>query len=79
MYVHKLESHDDIGYSNFFNTFRNEYNRLYDFMDVREQHEFINNKLKEYNTHAIMFGDNKYCYIVFESKKYYDWFLLKWQ
>lgn len=78
-YIHKLESHKDIGYSNFFDQFRQEYDEVYDSMNDDEALEFINNKLKHYNCHAVIREDNyKECSIIFESESYFTAFLLKY-
>lgn len=78
-YVHKLESHKDIGYSNFFDQIREEYNDHYDFMNDDKRLEFINNKLKQYNCHAVISGDNYgEAIITFDDEMFFTAFLLKY-
>lgn len=78
MKIHYLKSHDDIGYRNFFDIFRDEYDNKLDMMDEPERFDFINQKMHDHDTHSVLMVFESKNYIIFESDKHYNLFLLKY-
>ena len=72
-YTYTLKSHTDIGFSNFFDTFRDEYNELY-HQSRSERRQYIDNKLSEFNASTSM-NDGE---LIFKSEADFTWFLLRW-
>jgi len=76
-YTHILKSHYDIGYNNFFNQFRDEYEFYYD-MPESIRINFINSMFYLYNCHAVLWTYNNETGITFDSEKYFNAFVLKY-
>lgn len=81
MYIHELKSHADIGYANFFDTFRSEYDQNLDYMDENARISFINEKLRQYHAHMTVIKlstGREDVTIEFKSEKHYTAFLMRW-
>lgn len=76
-YTYILQSHHDIGYSNFFDQFREDYGHILDEPDEYRL-QYINDQFKKYNCHAMLWSFDKETGITFESEKHFHAFVLRY-
>jgi hypothetical protein len=75
---YQLKSHQDIGYSNFFDTFRKEYDDMYyNIYDKGVLYDFIDLKLAPFK--AKTGRDTALGTLIFDTEAHFHWFLLRWQ
>jgi hypothetical protein len=76
-YRYHLKNHNDIGYSNFFDTIREEYNQAWlsksDKLSTIQQ--LVNDRLKPFNARV---DQDEAGYLIFESEDDFNWFVLRW-